>query len=150
MTTPRRKKPSAASRKETKPSAPSQVNTYMKALKHPLSNVVRALREIILATDPAIGEEIKWNAPAFFFTGEMAPSDPKLYRRYLVIFNLFRKDCIRLVFWRGARVKRTFGLLEGAYADGRRLAAFSSMEDVKSKSTALRKIVKQQLGALAG
>jgi hypothetical protein len=150
MTTRRKKKPSAPSRKETKPSAPSQVNTYMRALKHPLSNVVEALRAIILSTDRTIGEEIKWNAPAFFFTGEMEPSDPKLYQRYLVIFNLFRKDCIRLVFWRGARVKHTFGLLEGTYADGRRLAAFSSMDDVKSKGPALRKVVKQQLAAVAG
>lgn len=135
-------------RKETKPSAPSQVNKYLKALKHPLSNVVQALRQIILKTDPTIGEEIKWNAPAFFFTGEMEPSNPKLYQRYLVVFNVHRKDCIRLIFWRGARVKDTFGLLEGDYSDGRRLAMFDSIDDVKAKGPALRNVVKQQLNVL--
>jgi hypothetical protein len=131
-----------------KPSAPAAVNTYMRALKHPLSEVVEALRQIILRADPEIGEEIKWNAPAFFFTGEMRPSDPKEYKRYLVVFNLFRKDCVRLVFWRGANVKDESGLLEGNYADGRRLATFSSMGDVRARSKVLRRVVKDQLKAL--
>jgi hypothetical protein len=131
-----------------RPSATADVNSYMKALKHPLSEVVQALRQIILKADPGIGEEIKWNAPAFFFTGAMAPSDPKLYTRYLVVFNLFRKDCIRLVFWGGAKVNDRSGLLEGEYADGRRLAMFHSMEEVEARQKALRAVVKQQLKVL--
>ena len=78
----------------------------------------------------------------------MEPSDPKLYKRYLVIFNLFRKDCIRLVFWRGAKVSDPTGLLEGEYSDGRRLATFQGMDDVKTKEKALRQVIKQQLKAL--
>ena len=120
----------------------------MKALNHPLADVLEALRQIILTADREIGEEIKWNAPTFFFTGEMEPSDPKLYRRYLVVSNLYRKDCIRLVFWGGAKAKDPSGLLEGNYADGRRLATFSSLADVKSKAAALRNVVKQQIKAL--
>jgi hypothetical protein len=50
----------------TKPSEPDKVSAYMKDLKHPLASVAKALRGIILQTHPAIGEEIKWNAPAFF------------------------------------------------------------------------------------
>lgn len=131
-----------------KPSAPAEVNQYMKALKHPLAEVVEALRQIILKANSDVGEEIKWNAPSFFFTGEMEPSDPKLYKRYLVVFNLFRKDCIRLVFWGGAKVKDPTGLLEGRYADGRRLAMFHSMVDVKSKGNALRNVVRRQIKLL--
>ena len=127
------------------PSAPAEVDAYMDRLKHPLREVVEALRQIILRADPAIGEEIKWNAPTFFYTGEMKPFNPKEYKRYLVVFNLFRKDCIRLVLWRGARVKDTSGFLEGDYADGRRLAMFYSMRDAKSKKKALQAVVKQQL-----
>lgn len=134
--------------KVRKPSTPAEVNKYMKALKHPLADVVQALRDIILDVDPEIGEEIKWNAPSFFYTGELVPSDPKLYKRYFVVFNLFRKDCIRLVFWGGAKVKDTSGFLEGAYADGRRLAMFYGMDDVKSKQKALRNVVKRQLKIL--
>jgi hypothetical protein len=74
--------------------------------------------------------------------------NPKEYRRYLVVFNLFKKDCIRLVFWGGTKVKDTSGFLEGDYADGRRLAMFYGMNDVKSKQAKLQKIVKQQLKLL--
>lgn len=137
-----------ASKKTTKPSESDKVDEYMKRLKHPLSDVVEALRQIILKTDPKIGEEVKWNAPSFFYTGEMEPFNPKEYRRYLVVFNLFKKDCIRLVFWGGAKVKDTSGFLEGDYADGRRLAMFYDMEDVKSKQAKLKKIVKLQLKLL--
>lgn len=122
----------------------------MKGLKHPLAKVVEALRQIILKAHPQVGEEIKWNAPTFFFTGKLAPSAPKEYNKYLVVFNLFQKDCIRLVFWRGARVKNAAGLLllEGDYADGRRLALFYAMADVKSKTKALRAVVRAQIKAL--
>lgn len=129
----------------TKPSESEKVDAYMRRLEHPLSDVVESLRQIILKTDASIGEEIKWNAPAFFYTGRMKPSDPKEYRRYLIVFNLFRKDCIRLVFWRGARANDTSGFLEGDYADGRRLASFYGMQDVKSRKKALQNVLKLQL-----
>jgi hypothetical protein len=89
--------------KSTKPSDSEKVNEYMTSLKHPLADVLEALRQIILKTDPQIGEEIKWNAPTFFYTGEMQPYNPKEYKRILIVSNLFRKDCIRLVFWGGQK-----------------------------------------------
>jgi len=92
----------------------------MQNLGHPLKDVVRALRQAILEADPAVGEEVKWNAPSFFYTGEMPPSDPKEYRRYLVVTNLHRQNEIMLVFWGGGRVHDTSGLLTGDYEDGRR------------------------------
>jgi hypothetical protein len=49
------------------------------------------------------------------------------------VFNLDGKDCIRLVFPSGAKVKDASGFLEGDYADGRRLEMFNNMEDVDSK-----------------
>jgi hypothetical protein len=131
--------------KNTKPSEPDKVNAYLKNLEHPLSDVVQALRQIILKTDSSIGEEVKWNAPTFFYTGEMKPFNPKEYKRYLVVFNLFKKDCIRLVFWGGAKVNDTSGFLEGDYSDGRRLAMFYSLEDVKAKQQALENVLKLQL-----
>ena len=119
--------------KATKPSEPDKVDEYLQKLKHPLVQVVEALRQIILSADRVIGEEIKWNAPTFFYAGEMRPSNPKEYKRYIVVFNLYKKDCIRLVFPSGAKVKDKSGFLEGNYADGRRLAMFHDMNDVKSK-----------------
>jgi hypothetical protein len=127
----------------TKPSEPDKVDAYMQKLKHPLTAVVAALRKIILSTDREIGEEVKWNAPTFFYAGELKPSDPKKYTRYLLVFNLYREDCIRLVFPSGARVQDNSGLLEGDYADGRRLALFFSVADVKSKKPSLQAVIRK-------
>jgi hypothetical protein len=132
----------------TKASEPEKVDAYMSRLKHPLAKVVEDLRQIILSTDEEIGEEIKWNAPTFFYAGKMKPTNPKEYRRYIVVFNLFKQDCIRLVFPSGAKVKDASGLLEGDYADGRRLAMFYSSKDVNSKAKALRAVITQWLKLL--
>lgn len=129
----------------TKLSESDKVDAYVKRLKHPLKNVVVSLRKIILEADPEIGEEIKWNAPTYFYTGKMEQSDPKLYKRYLIVFNLFKKDCIRLVFWGGAKVNDKSGFLQGDYADGRRLALLRSLDDVKSNKKHLVHVLKQQL-----
>jgi hypothetical protein len=129
----------------TKPSEPEKVHAYIKRLKHPLKDVVVSLRKNILEADPEIGEEIKWNAPTYFYTGEMGQSDPKLYKRYLIVFNLFKKDCIRLVFWGGAKINDKSGFLQGDYADGRRLALFHNIDEVKLNKKRLHHALKQQL-----
>lgn len=132
----------------TKSSEPEKVDAYMQGLTHPLARVVEALRKIILSTDHEIGEEIKWNAPTFFYSGEMKPFNPKEYKRYLVVFNLHRKDCIRLVFPSGARVNDKSGLLEGDYADGRRLALFHNLEEVMRKQPPLQSAIRKWLETL--
>lgn len=101
-----------------------------------------------MSTDPKIGEEVKWNAPTFFYTGEMRRFNPKEYKRYLVVFNLFQKDCLRLVFPGGARINRISGLLEGSYADGRRLAMFHTMDDVHAKKDAVQRVINGWSGIL--
>ena len=120
----------------------------MSKLKHPLTKVVADLRKIILSTHKEIGEEINWNAPTFFYSGQMKPTNPKEYRRYIVVFNLFKKDCIRLVFPSGAKVEDKSGLLEGDYADGRRLAMFYSAKDVKCKEKDLRAVIRRWMKLL--
>ncbi|HXA00092.1 MAG TPA: DUF1801 domain-containing protein [Candidatus Dormibacteraeota bacterium] len=133
---------------ETKASEPEKVDAYVAKLKHPLTQVVKDLRKIILSVDKEIGEEVKWNAPTFFYAGPMKPTNPKEYTRYLIVFNLFKKDCIRLVFPSGAKVADKSGLLEGDYADGRRLGMFYSVKDVKSKEKALRGVISKWLKLL--
>jgi hypothetical protein len=132
----------------TKPSQPEKVDAYLKKLKHPLKEVVEALRQIILSTDREIGEEIKWNAPTYFFSGEMRPFNPKEYKRYLVVFNLYQKPCIRLVFPSGAKANDKTGFLQGDYTDGRRLAFFPNMAEVKSKKKVLQAVIKKWLKLL--
>jgi len=132
----------------TKASEPDKVDAYMQKLKHPLAKMVEDLRQIILSTDSEVGEEIKWNAPTFFYTGQMKPFDPKEYKRYIIVSNLYRKDCIRLVFPSGARINDSSGLLQGDYADGRRLALFHSLEEVHSKGKCLQQAIKKWLTTL--
>jgi hypothetical protein len=132
----------------TKASESEKVDAYLASLNHPLAQVVKKLRRIILSISDEIGEEIKWNAPTFFYAGPMKPTNPKEYRRYIVVFNLLRKDCIRLVFPSGAKVKDSSGILEGDYADGRRLAMFYDAKDVRSKEKALRAVVTRWLKLL--
>jgi len=123
--------------KTTRASDPEAVDAFLERVKHPLIGLVKALRRTILAAAPDIGEEIKWNAPAFFFTGPIKPFDPKEYRRHLVVLNFYRKDSIRLVFWHGDRAKDKSGFLTGEYPDGRRIAALSSVKELNARKKAL-------------
>lgn len=129
-------------------SQPDKVDAFMQKLEHPLKDAAEVLRQIILDTDKTIGEEIFWNAPCFFYTGEMEPFNPKEYKRYIVGFNFFKKDCIRLIFLTGAKLNDTSGLLQGDYTDGRRLALFHSIEEIRAKENTLQKLIKKWLKML--
>jgi len=106
--------------------------------------VIQYLREVILGTDKKVGEQVKWNSPSFYYTGEMKPFDPKEYKRDIVVVNLHRGQ-ILLVFPTGAKIPDTTGILEGDYTDGRRLVKIKDMADAKSKEKALKKVVKEWL-----
>lgn len=130
-------------------SEPEKVDEFIKDLKHPMLNVLKYLRQFILASDKSIGEGIYWNAPTFYYTGKMKPFNPKEYKRYIVGFNFYKQDTVRLIFLKGADAKDPKGLLEGDYKDGRRLMSFKSLEDVKSKEAELKKIIKQLVKLMA-
>jgi hypothetical protein len=118
------------------------VDGFMKKLKHPLKDVAEALRQIILAADKSVGEEIFWKAPSFYYTGKMKPFTPREYKRLIVGFNFFKKDCIRLIFLRGELAKDKSGLLQGVYADGRRLMLIHNMDEARAATKDLQNIIK--------
>lgn len=124
-------------------SEPEKVDEFMRKLNHPMKDIVKYVRELILSIDKQIGEGIYWNAPTFFFTGKMKPFEPKEYKRYIGGFVFNRQDCIRMVFLQGASVIDKTGLLEGEFKDNRKLVVFTSLADAKSKVKALKDIVKQ-------
>lgn len=72
----------------------------------------------------------------------MKPFDPKEYKREIAVMNLF-KERIMLVFPGGAKVNDKSGLLEGDYKDGRRIAIFKDLKDVKSKEKLLQVVIKK-------
>lgn len=121
-----------------------QVTEHIQKLEPALAETVETIRQIILKTDKEIGEHIKWNNPSFYYTGEMKPFDPKEYKREIIVMNL-HKGRIMLVFPSGAKVNDTSGLLEGDYKDGRRLAIFKDIDDVKAKENALQNVIKTWL-----
>jgi len=107
-----------------------EVDAFVESLDHPFKAEVQALRDIIKGVHPGITEQIKWNAPSFSYKG------------YMVTFNLWAKHHIHLVFHNGAILSNESGLLEGDYPD-RRMAYFSSTEDVESKRTALESALRE-------
>jgi hypothetical protein len=73
----------------------------------------------------------------------MKSFNPKEYKRYIVGFNIFKKDCIRLIFLTGSKLTDTTNILEGDYKDGRRLVLFENMEAVLEKQEALQGLIKE-------
>lgn len=121
-----------------------QVTEHIQKLDPVIRDAVETLRQIILDTDSEIAEHIKWNNPSFYYNCEMAPFDAKEYKRDLIVMNL-HKNRIMLVFPSGAKVNDTTGFLTGDYKDGRRLATFKDLDDVRAKTTALQDVIKKWL-----
>ena len=124
-------------------SQPEIVDEYMRKLKHPMVDVIAGLRTFLLSIDKNIGEGIFWNVPTFYFMGKMKAFDPKEYKRYIVGFNYFKQDTVRLIFLKGAHAKDPTGILKGDYKDGRRIVSFKNIEEAKRAEPELKKIVKQ-------
>jgi hypothetical protein len=128
---------------KTKLSNTEQVSAYIDKLEQPIQDIVATLRQVILSTDPEIAEEIKWNAPSFYYSGEIKPFDPKEYRRHIIVMNLHKR--IMMVFPSGAKIDDASGLLTGDYKDGRRLVFVKTIDDVKSITPALQTAIRDWL-----
>lgn len=71
-----------------------RVAAFIAALDHPRRAEIVALRDLVLGADPAISEEIKWNAPSFRTSEHFAT------------MHLRAKDCVQLILHLGAKSKR--------------------------------------------
>jgi hypothetical protein len=105
------------------------VNDYMSKFEHPFKAEIEAIRAIILKADSRITEGIKWNAPNFYYKGDMAVFTPHI------------QTYVHMVFPNGIIINDDTGLLEGDYID-RRMAHFYSMDDIRTKQAALEKVVR--------
>lgn len=121
-----------------------QVSKHIAQMEPALAEVIETLRQVILSTDPEIGERIKWNNPSFFYTGEMKDFDPKEYKRDLIVMNLY-KGRIMLVFPSGDKVNDQSGLLEGDYKDGRRITVFKDLNHVHARQQDLQRVIQTWL-----
>jgi hypothetical protein len=120
----------------------ASVTTYFAQLDHPLKDVAEQLRDLLLSAHQSISEQIKWNSPAFYYTGELKNSDPKTYRGDLVVFHLRRKEEVLLIFPNGAKINDPTGLLGGKFTDTRKSISFTSTEQVSASTEALSTVMK--------
>ncbi|HYH79134.1 MAG TPA: DUF1801 domain-containing protein [Longimicrobium sp.] len=123
-----------------RPASTADVETFLAALDHPLEREIVALREIILAADPSIGDGIKWNAPSFR-TSE-----------WFATFHLRAKGGVQVILHLGAKrrddtaagipVADPRSLLEWLAAD-RASAKFRDMDDVEAKRDAFAALIRE-------
>ena len=118
------------------------VSRYIQQLEAPLAEMVEALRQIIRGSDPQIAEHIKWNSPAFYYTGNMKAFDAKDYKRDIVVINLHRGHPL-LVFPTGAKLQANHALSSLDYKDGRRVVTFTSIDEIREKETELANLVSE-------
>ncbi len=117
------------------------VTLHISKIDENIRPVIQYLREVILAADASVAEHIKWNNPCFYYSGEMAPFDPKEYKREIIVMNL-HKNRIMLVWPSGAKLNEATGLLQGTYADGRRTTILENMTDAEAKTEALQNAIR--------
>ncbi|MFN0275427.1 MAG: DUF1801 domain-containing protein [Chitinophagales bacterium] len=106
-----------------------KVDDFLKKKDHPMTKEIQRVREIILAADSKIEEDIKWNVPTFMYKGNMAS------------YFMNAKEFVSLLFHSGSKIPDKSGLLEG---DGKlaRVARFTGMDDIEKKKKKLEGVVK--------
>ncbi len=116
-----------------------QVDELISKLDSEVRSTVQTIRALILATDLEIAEQVKWNSPSFYFSGEMKAFDPKEYKRDIMVCNIHRGK-ILLVFPTGAKVIST---IKGKdYPDGRKIITIDDLIELKAKSKDLQSLIK--------
>jgi len=118
----------------------SEVEIFILDLNQPMLNIIQQLRMIIYKAEPALTEQIKWNAPSFCYKGDDR-----------ITFNFPpKKDCVLLVFHRGAAKKEVpsqrlitddSGILEWKTND-RAVARFSNLIEVENQRNNLDQIIR--------
>ena len=73
----------------------------------------------------------------------MTTFEAKEYKRYIVGFNFYKQDTLRLIFLRGADASDPKSLLTGNFKDKRKIALFQNIEQVKNAEPDLIKIIKE-------
>ena len=124
-----------------------QVDQHIATLSKEIQPAVAYLRQLMLAIDSNIAEHIKWNSPAFYYSGAMKDFDPKEYKRDILVLHL-RKNKIMCVLPTGQNIKDNIQLLEGDYTDGRRMINSTNIEDIKQKESLFIGVIKEWISLI--
>ena len=120
--------------------APESVEAFLTALDHPFKAEILALRQIILAVDSSIAEDIKWNAPSFSTSEHFAT------------FQLRAKDSVQIILHLGAKTRATAitgvviddpeALLKWLAKD-RAAVTFRDLNDIDARRAAFAQLIRQ-------
>lgn len=122
----------------------NEVTRFLNNLNHPLIEEIEQLRKNILAANPKLTENIKWNAPNFCFEGNDS-----------ITMRIHPPTQIQLIFHRGAKTQEQpasrlvdddSGLLTWKTND-RAVATFKNMPDIIAKNAELNSIINKWLAA---
>lgn len=106
-----------------------QVVEWFSDLDHPLKEVMRQVREIIMLADARMEESIKWSAPTFAYGGNLASIQPRATK------------FVSLMFHRGSEIPGAHPLLEGDAALVR-IMRFGDLDDVDKMRGDLEGVVR--------
>ena len=104
------------------------VDAWFENYDNPQKDLVQAVRELILDTDPRITEVIKWQAPTFMYKGNLASFYPRSTKH------------VSLMFHTGAFLSDPSGVLEGD-GDTSRVLRILDYDDLAVKADALRGLI---------
>jgi hypothetical protein len=105
-----------------------EVDAWLAARAHPLTDAMQLVRRLILEADPRVTESIKWQTPTFAFKGN------------IVSFNPAKKQ-VSLLFHRGAEIPGDFPRLVG---EGRlaRTMRFADGAEVQQGADELQAVIR--------
>lgn len=95
------------------------VSDLIKTWPEPQQAIAARLREIILGLDAGLGEDLKWNMPAYYLDSN-------------VCSIICHKDHVNLQFFKGAELQDPNDLLEGTGKSMRHIKIYDT-DDVDSK-----------------
>jgi hypothetical protein len=131
-----------------KASEPDQVDSYMRKLKHPLADVAGGAEANHFEYGGRNRRGNQMERPSLLLHGSYEAVQPEgIQETHCRIQSVSKRLCTARASER-ARIGDTSGLLEGDYADGRRLAFFSYMADIESKAPALQRAIRKWLTLL--
>ena len=124
----------------------TSVDAFIRAAGSPYNEILEALRKTLLSFDE-IGEHIKWNSPAYFYRYDMPAFDAKTYQRDFVVMNC-RKNIVLMVFPNDDKIEDPHKVMEGQYTDGRRMITLTSLEDLNTRSEAIKTLCQNWIDSI--
>ena len=119
---------------------PESVESFLASLDHPFKPGILAVRQVILAADPAIGEGIKWKAPSFRTTEYFATVHLRARNGVAVIlhFGAKRRDATGA----RARIADPASLLEWL-AEDRAMVRFRDVDEIAASRAAFTSLIRE-------